>query len=576
MKLRIVIWLYVVTMAIVADRSYANAVSSVPILVLATNDNFGLFACEILKTEGFNAFRLDSLGDAGVTLKYLKQFDIVILGETRITADQKVMLRDFVGQGGNLIAFKPDQALQDIFGVTMKVDALADPYVSIDHLSDIGKGLTDETMQVHGSADGYAVKEGRVVATLFENSIKQTSFPAVLVNDYLKGHAIAFSYNLPMSVVLTRQGNYRLAGQETDGITGIRAMDMFTGGWVDTLKNCFNQADEHMRLLTHCIEKLTAYTKPLPRLWYFPYSLKCVATFNNDGEDSKEQSFEKQFRDVDSLGARMTLYIKEVDLVSPAWVTRWINKGFEISGHPDDTKQATHPDFHTMDSVVRNLNQRLHDRYGIAGMNTVVNHWFVWCGLTRDNKMDFAAQARLEEMNGIGLDGNYAHYDNFSKQGHFLGASGYDQGNYTGSGLPMKFSDTEGNIIQVYQQLNDVYDQQYMEQKDQDGYFESFKGLVDRSLDNGVFSYISVKAHNNEYFFSKKPLAQMIAYAKERGVPIWTVNELLEFLKVKDGTSFSGIAWRSGVLSFTINSPRPQNNSLGCTVPAAYGQRKIK
>jgi hypothetical protein len=30
-------------------------------------------------------------------------------------------------------------------------------------------------------------------------------------------------------------------GREMDGITGIRAMDMFTDGWVDTSKNTLNR-----------------------------------------------------------------------------------------------------------------------------------------------------------------------------------------------------------------------------------------------------------------------------------------------------------------------------------------------
>ena len=41
-----------------------------------------------------------------------------------------------------------------------------------------------------------------------------------------------------------------LAGQEKDGIKGLRAMDMFTNGWVDTSKNRLNHADEQMRLLS--------------------------------------------------------------------------------------------------------------------------------------------------------------------------------------------------------------------------------------------------------------------------------------------------------------------------------------
>jgi hypothetical protein len=75
-----------------------------------------------------------------------------------------------------------------------------------------------------------------------------------------------------------------------------------------------------------------------------------------------------------------------------------------------------------------------------------------------DSTRDFAAQARIEEKNGIGLDCNYAHYDNNSNQGHFLGAFGTNQGTFTGSGLAMKFADVNGYIINVYQHLNNVYD----------------------------------------------------------------------------------------------------------------------
>ena len=102
-------------------------------------------------------------------------------------------------------------------------------------------------------------------------------------------------------------------------------------------------------------------------------------------------------------------------------------------------------------------------------MLTVTNHWFVWCGKDEYGNSDFSAQARIEEKNGIRLDCNYAHYDNGSDKGHFLGAFGTSQGNYTGSGLAMKFADLRGNVINVYQQLNNVYDQQYMEHNDKDG-----------------------------------------------------------------------------------------------------------
>ena len=96
---------------------------------------------------------------------------------------------------------------------------------------------------------------------------------------------------------------------------GLRGMDLFTDGWVDTAMNTLNQADQQMALLTNCIQNLNEYTNPLPRMWYFPDSLKSLVVLDNDGEDNNEYDFEQQFRDVDSLGAKMTIYVKDVEKV---------------------------------------------------------------------------------------------------------------------------------------------------------------------------------------------------------------------------------------------------------------------
>jgi len=549
-----------------------------PILVLANDKNFGSYTSEILKAEGFNEFQMDSLTDVKVTLKYLKKFDIVILAETSLTTAHKEMLDKYVKEGGNLIAFKPDKKLSDIFGIVEAGHTISEGYISINANTEIGKGIIKQRLQFHGTADGYNLNGGQKIAALFTNDTitsASTEFPAVVMNDYNRGHAIAFLYNLPESIVYTRQGNYKYAAKEMDGIDGIRAMDMFTNGWLNTSKNTLNQADEQMRLLSHCIEKMSSYTKPLPRFWYFPDTLKCLVTLTNDGEDSKEAEFEPQFADVDSKGAKMALYIKEPDLVSKAWVDKWINKGFEIAGHFDDTKQAQNPDWKTMDSVIKDLKNKLNRKYGITNTPTVVNHWIVWCGKDADGTDNFAAQAKLEVNNGIGMDINYLHYDNKSNQGHFLGAMGTEQGNFTGSGLAMKFANKDGSVLNIYQHLNNVYDQQYMEHEDAAGFYNCFKGLMDRSLNNEVYSYISIKAHNDEYFFSKKPLLNMLDYAKDSDIPVWAPVKLLDFLKAKDEAGFTNIKWANNRLSFKIKSSLTHSNGLTCMIPYLYGKKKI-
>ncbi len=390
-----------------------------------------------------------------------------------------------------------------------------------------------------------------------------------------KGRSVAFLYDLPESIVYTRQGNPLSAGIEKDGIPGIRSMDLFTDGWLDNSNSTINQADEQMMLLSHCIEELNHRKTPLPRLWYFPDSLKCLVTLTNDGEFRGENDFESQFRDVDSMGAKMSLYILDIGKTSKSWVDKWSAKGFEISGHPDDTKEAANPGWDDMNNAIVMKKNEIEGKYGLP-MRTIVNHWFIWCGTDSEGNQDFTSEAKLKEKNGIEIDLNYAHYDIKSNQGeNFLGPAGTNQGNFTGSGLVMKFADNNGHVVNVYQHLNAVYDQEYNERKDPDGFYDCFKGLMDRSLNNEVYSFISVKSHNDEYYFSKVPLMKMLAYANRNGVPVWTSLNLLDFIKMRDEASFSQIIFRNDQLSFRLNSSLKHSNGLTFMVPYRYEDKKV-
>lgn len=547
-----------------------------PILVLANNTNFGTYTGEILKAEGFNEFHIDSLTDKCVTLEYLHQFDLVILGETAIERPYIDILTNFVKAGGSLIAFRPDKQLSGLFGIISTNEIISNGYVGLDRNSEINKSLNNNRMQFHGEADKYILGGGKIIATIFTNKITSGGFPGIITNNYEKGHTVAFSYNLPKSIVYSRQGNPLFAGIEKDGIFGLRGTDMFTDGWLDTSNSTFNQADDQMVLLSHCIEKLSADAKPLPRLWYFPDTLKCLVTLTNDGEYKTETDFEPQFHDVDSMGAKMSIYIIGVEKVSKAWVDRWTARDFEIAGHPDDTKEANSPTWSKMDSAIAARKKEITANYGLP-MRTNVNHWFVWCGRDSDRRPDFAAEAKLEEKNGIEFDINYAHYDIKSNQGdHFLGPLGSDQGNFTGSGLPMKFADANGNTLNIYQQLNSVYDQEYNVSQDPDGFFNSFKGLMDRSLNNEVYSFISVKSHNDEYYFSRTPLMKMLAYAKSNGIPVWTAIKLLDFVKMRDEAAFKDIVWEGNELSFNLKSSLKLSNGLTVMIPSGFENKKIR
>jgi hypothetical protein len=559
----------------IVHTSCSEKITSPPILILATKADYGTYTAEILKAEGFNEYHIDSLTNINVNLEYLQNFNLVILCKTVITASQSVMFAEFVKSGGNLIGFMPHKQLNELFGIDHTENQFREGYIRTDPNSIQSMGITSKLMQFHGIAGEYKLNDGKIIARLFADKVSSESLPGVVSNSYGKGHTVAFLYNLPQSIVYTRQGNPLFAGFEKDGIPGLRAMDLFTDGWVDTTMNTLNQADQQMALLTNCIQNLNEYTHPLPRMWYFPDSLKCLLVLDNDGEDNNDSDFEQQFRDVDSLGAKMTIYIKDVEKVSEEWVDKWTTKGFEIAGHPDDTRNADNPTWYSMDSALASKIYQINTRFSLD-VKTNVNHWFVWCGNDENGNQDFGAQAKLEEKYGIGMDANYAFYDTNSNQPeHYLGSLGTNQGNYIGSGLVMKYADVNGKTVNVYQRYNAIYDQQYNESHDPEGFFSSFRGLVDRSLKDDIYSVVSIKSHNNEYYFSKEPLMKMLDYANTNDIPVWTALNLLDFLKMKDEASFTNFHWSNNSLSFRLNSSQTHSNGLTFLIPARHGDRRL-
>jgi hypothetical protein len=47
----------------------------------------------------------------------------------------------------------------------------------------------------------------------------------------------------------------------------------------------------------------------------------------------------------------------------------------------------------------------------------------------------------------------------------------------------------------------------------------------------------------------------MLDYANRRGVPVWTAEHTLNFLKARDSASFHDIYWSDQILSFTFEAP---------------------
>ena len=276
--------------------SFTTEVSPPQMLVVTSTANpFGSYLGEILRNEGLNAFT--TIDVAFLSPALLTGFDVVLLGEGTLNASQVSTLTGWVNGGGNLVAMRPDPQLAGLLGLTSAGGTRSNAYLKVNTTVPPGAGIVDATMQYHGTADRYALNGATAVATQYSNATTATSDPAVTLRSVGSsgGQAAAFAFDLARSVVYTRQGNPAWAGQERDGVVGIRSSDLFYGAkagdlqpdWIDTSKIAIPQADEQQRLLANLITLMNSDKEPLPRFWYLPRGEKAVVVMSGDDHGSR-------------------------------------------------------------------------------------------------------------------------------------------------------------------------------------------------------------------------------------------------------------------------------------------------
>ena len=131
-----------------------------PILVVSSAANpFSRYYVEILRNEGLNAFNAGDTRPS--TPAMLADYDVVVLGDIDGQPGPGRHVRDWVTDGGNLIAMRPDADLAGLLGLTDPGTDLSDAYLQIDTASGApGAGLVGETIQFHGTADRYTPEAG--------------------------------------------------------------------------------------------------------------------------------------------------------------------------------------------------------------------------------------------------------------------------------------------------------------------------------------------------------------------------------------------------------------------------------
>jgi hypothetical protein len=539
-----------------SDVSWSFTTESSPpqiLVVESTTNKFDSYVEEILRNEGLDGFT--TIDRTFLSPALLFGFDLVVLGDMPLTAAQVTTLSSWVAAGGNLVALHPDKQLAGLLGLTDAAATLSNAYLKVDTSQPPGTGIVGQTIQFHGSADRYTLNGATAVATLYSNPNTATVNPAVTLRSVGSsgGQAAAFTYDLARSVVYTRQGNPAWAGQERDGVLGIRPDDLFYGAktgdvqpdWVDTNKIAIPQADEQQRLLVNLMTLMERDKMPLPRFWYLPRGNKAVVLLSGDDHSpvSSAGFTADNFERLKALSppgcvlaqwqcVRATSYIYPDSSLTPAQANAYLADGFEVGLHPNfgGGCPAGPP---TVDDLAATFDTELSafaGRYpSLPSQQTSRTHCVIW--------PDWASEAKVEVARGIRLDGNYYHYP-----ASWIGTK---PGFLNGGGFPMRFADLDGTPIDVYQANTNMTDESG----------QSFPATIDALLDNavgpnGYYGAFGANVHND--FDAPQPMMEaIVASAQARGVPLISYKQMLDWVDGRNASTIRSMSWNAGTFTFT-------------------------
>jgi hypothetical protein len=537
----------------------ALASGTAPVLLVYndsyTSNKFGRFLGEIMQTEGFNLYDTTQL--SGVSLALLNNYDTVVLAETSLTSGQASAFSQYVQAGGNLIAMRPDAQLASVFGLGSSAGTISNAYVAIQTGNAYGQGLAPDSLQTHVTATKYNVTTAQKIALLYSNATTATSYPAVTVNSFGSGKAVAFTYDLASAVIYLRQGNPAQTDVDSDGDGIVRIVDMYYH-WIDLNKMPLPQADIQQRFFGRILSLLNAAKKPLPRFWYFPNAQNTTIVLTSDAHANPDSYYQTVIDGMQQYGYNTTFYMAQAANPLPANLPGWESLGFTFSIHPYETTTSLSVGYNNVDDWFTM-------QYGTRTSRTTRIHQLQWQG--------WVDAAKIGVTYNMAMDFTPYRYGNWIKYPDNTWVPGY----MTGSGLPMKFIDQNGQIVNNFGQYTEVADDQILytgpENLSQTDAFQYTKNAIDAS-EAGNNEAIAFQMHVDDFGGESVWTESTLNYIHSLNLPVYNGDSWLAFTENRYNSTFSNLTWNNNQLGFSVNIPASQSGQT-IILPAMAGSSNI-
>ena len=535
---------------------------------------FGRYVLEMLFAEGLTGAEEQNVREVPLAAETLQERQAVIVAPCGEDTGAEAAALAALQLGTPTVFLRPSECTAAELGLTGKKRRSAnEAYIAPERDHPLWFAALGETLQFHGTADMYGEYGGRErVLAWIAGRDWAMPFPAIVTGTYGVGRFAVFTYDLATSTVLFHQGRREQASTgpnpDFDGDGLFCPSDLFMGYRDRTLLD-LPQADLQQQLFIRILGWASAPQAPLARLWYYPDAAPAIVLVNGDSDGMTRPQMEWYTNMVEAHGGEYTVYLMEEHLrhLTPAMERDYRQRGHSAGPHI----------WHSLKPTVEEMRQRIQEevtlfeeRYGYPP-KTTRHHCVVWPG--------WVETAKALADAGFRMDTNYRAGDH------------QQYGYMTGSGLPMRFIDEEGEFIEIFEQETlfcDDYvlvDKSFLPPLSEEQAIAVSKEYIDAAVERYhtvVHLYFhpiyatGVQVNTGQFIRTAGWFEAVLKYAAQEELPVPSTDRWCEFNEQRRATELKEQRWdaASGVLCLSIES---QDTLPGGTllVPARYAGFEI-